>query len=91
MVYQYRSKYFVAGNSQIAPIISNDNVVSKTQPFAGMIKFLINPPLKTESSFADFSIQLQITESFLKSQKRYQFRISSNTHLHRPRHQNNDA
>ena len=55
--------------AEIASVIANDHVAASVLPFFGVVKYLIEPAVESESSFADWARELQVFEALLEGRK----------------------
>ena len=53
-----------SGHSQIASIVTDDDIVSKIEPFIGMVKYLVQIPVVPEGCDSDTTSNFQISIPF---------------------------
>ena len=72
----------VVRNTEVASHVPNNNFVTEHSPFSGLIKVLIQIPVKSECIMPNSTMQLQITESVFKGCILAKLRISSVVRRH---------
>lgn len=55
--------------AEVASVVANDHVAASVLPFFGVVKYLIEPAVESEGSFADWARELQVFEALLESRK----------------------
>jgi hypothetical protein len=78
---QKASVNFVAGNSEVAPHVSNDDCTTNASPLRRGVEDLIHPSSVPEGEIANLSLEAQVVEAFVESFKPSKFGIASVTHL----------
>lgn len=64
---QDSSPNLVTVDSEIATIVSNDDLVSQTSPLGGSVEPLVDVAIESESLFADNPLEGQIVEALSES------------------------
>ena len=67
----------VVGNAEVVPHVPNDNFVTEHSPFSGLVKILVQIPVKPECVMPNRAMQLQIMEPVFKGRILAKLRISS--------------
>ncbi len=67
-------------NAKIAPHVSNNNFVTKHPPLSGLVKVLIQIPVKSKRIMPNSTMQLQIMKPVLKGRILAKLRICSLVH-----------
>lgn len=73
----------VTFHSEIAPVVSNYDLLTKASPLGRAIKLLIDPSVKPEGLLSNFSSQSEVVVPIEKAGKLLELRISPNLGIHR--------
>lgn len=71
----------MAFDSQIAPMISNDDRIASLAPFSGRIEFLVYPSVESEGRFTNSASERKITKAFHERIDMPNFSVGSIAHL----------
>lgn len=72
----------VVGNAEVTPHVPNDNFVTEHSPFSGLVKILVQIPVKPKGVLSNSTMQLQIMEPVFKGRILAKLRISSVVRRH---------
>lgn len=67
-------------NAKIAPHVSNNNFVTKHPPLSGLVKVLVQVPVKSKCIMPNSTMQLQIMKPLLKGRILAELSICSLIH-----------
>lgn len=71
-------------NAKVTSHVSNNNFVTEHPPFSGLVKILVQVPVKSKCIMPNSTMQLQIMEPVFKGRILAELRISSLIHRYLP-------